>query len=51
MTLKFNDLNFKTLSINKTMDEHGKRELGTLKTRTSIRNIKIDNKLNKDLMN
>lgn len=50
MALKFSDLDHKILSINKTIDEHGKREIGTPKTSSSIRNIKIDNILNKDLL-
>lgn len=37
MALKFSDLNHSILSINKTIDEHGKREINTPKTVTSIR--------------
>lgn len=50
MALKFSDLNHSILSINKTIDEHGKREINTPKTVTSIRDIEIDRKLNRDLL-
>lgn len=50
MALKFSDLNNYIISINKTMDEHGNREVDTPKTFTSIREIQIDRKLNKDLI-
>lgn len=54
MALKFSDLNYNILSITKTLDEHGtngKRLIGTPKTKSSIRDITIDKKLNKDLLN
>lgn len=51
MALKFSDINKKILSINKTIDEHGNREINTPKTKSSIRFIEIDSRLNKDLMN
>jgi len=53
MALKFSDLNNRTISINKTIDEHhynGKRNITTPKTFSSIRNIKIDKKLYKNLL-
>lgn len=51
MALKFSDLSENTLSINKTIDEHGKREIGLPKTDSSIRKIVIDDTLKKDLLN
>ena len=50
MALKFSDLHYDFIKINKTIDEHGKREIGTPKTMSSNRVIKIDNKLKKDLL-
>ena len=53
MALKFSDLNNKILSINKTIDEHyykGIRQINTPKTYSSIRDIQIDRRLNKDLL-
>lgn len=50
MALKFSDLNKRILSINKTMNEHGNRNIDSPKTFTSMRNIEIDRKLNKDLI-
>lgn len=50
MALRFSDLNNKILNINKTIDEHGNREENTPKTNTSIRQIEIDFKLNRDLL-
>lgn len=52
MALKFSDIDIEngTVSITKTMDEHGKREVGTPKTMSSIRIIKIDKQLKKDLI-
>lgn len=50
MALKFSDLNNKILSINKTIDEHRNRTINSPKTKTSIRKIEIDRKLNKDLI-
>ena len=49
MALKFSDIKGKYISINKTIDEHGKREIGTPKTLSSIRIISIDKKLLFDL--
>ena len=54
MALKFSDLNYKEISINKTIDEHtnesGIREVGTPKTLSSVREFKLDNFLYKDLL-
>lgn len=50
MALKFSDLNKGIISINKTIDGHGKREIGTPKTTSSYRELLIDKKLNKDLL-
>lgn len=50
MALKFSDLNGDYIRINKTIDEHGKREIGTPKTISSNRTIKIDKKLKYDLL-
>ena len=49
MALKFSDLQGDFIVINKTIDEHGKREVGTPKTLSSIRSIRIDSKLKRDL--
>lgn len=51
MALRFSDLVNDTISINKTISEHGKREIGTPKTSSSYREIIIDKKLHKDLLN
>lgn len=50
MALKFSDLEGNYININKTIDEHGKRLLGTPKTASSNRFIKIDKKLKYDLL-
>ena len=50
MALKFSDLQGDYIFINKTISEHGKREIGTPKTLSSIRKIKIDRVLKKDLL-
>lgn len=53
MALKFSDLNNSIISINKTISERnidGTRYIGTPKTKSSIRDIEIDKKLNKDLL-
>lgn len=50
MALRFSDLNNRILFINKTIDEHGSREKDLPKTRTSVRKIEIDFKLNRDLL-
>lgn len=49
LALKFKDLSNGYISITKTMDSHGKRELGTPKTYTSNRSIRIDKTLENDL--
>lgn len=49
MAIKVRDLNDNFITINKTIDEHGKRELGTPKTYSSNRVIYISDKLKKDL--
>lgn len=50
MALKFSDINGNYITINKTIDEHGKREIGTPKTLSSNRVIYISNKLKKDIL-
>jgi len=50
MALKFSDLKNGYISIDKTMNSHGKRNIGTPKTRTSNRIIAIDKVLEKDLL-
>lgn len=50
MALKFSDLNNRILYFNKTINEHGKREINSPKTLSSIRKIEIDRKLNRDLL-
>lgn len=50
MALQFSDLKNGYINISKTMNEHGKREITTPKTYSSIRNVKIDKKLEKDLL-
>ena len=50
MALKFSDLQDDYIFINKTISEHGKREIGTPKTLSSVRKIKIDRVLKKDLL-
>lgn len=50
MAIKVRDLNDNFITINKTIDEHGKRELGTPKTQSSNRVIYISDKLKKDLI-
>jgi len=50
MALTFNDLDNRIISINKTIDEHGNREVNTPKTKTSNRIIAIDRKLYNDLI-
>ena len=51
MALNFNDIKGDYLIINKTIDSHDKRTIGTPKTFTSNRKIIIDKKLKKDLLN
>lgn len=53
MALKFSDLNNRIISINKTISEHsinGKRIIDTPKNMSSVREIFIDKKLNKELL-
>lgn len=50
MALKFDDLQENDVFINKTIDSHKDRSIGTPKTHSSIRKIKIDNLLKKDLL-
>ena len=50
MALKFSDLKNDYISINKTIESHKKRQIGTPKTRSSVRLVKIDRKLKKDLL-
>lgn len=50
MALKFNDIVDNYVIINKTIDSHGKRDIGTPKTLSSNRKILIDNHLKKDLL-
>lgn len=50
MALKFSDLQKGYIFITKTIESHGKREIGTPKTSSSIRKIKIDKFLEKDLL-
>lgn len=49
MALKFSDLKGGYISITKTIESHGNREIGTPKTTSSVRKIKIDKILEKDL--
>lgn len=51
IALQFSDLKNGYINISKTMNEHGKREISTPKTVSSIRKIRIDKKLEKDLLN
>lgn len=50
MALRFSDLQGEFIRINKTIDSHGNREIGTPKTISSNRVIKLDYKLKKDLL-
>lgn len=45
MALKFSDLSKFSININKTINSHGTRDIGTPKTLTSYRKISIDKKL------
>ena len=45
MALKFSDLQENCIYINKTINEHGKREINSPKTKSSIRIIHINNNL------
>lgn len=51
MALTFDDIDYNTVTINKTIDSRGKREISTPKTKNSIRKVAIDKKLYKNLMN
>lgn len=51
MALKFKDLSNGYIKVCKTIESHGKRVLTTPKTYSSNRNVKIDSKLEKDLLN
>lgn len=51
MALKFKDLSNGYINISKTINSHGKRDLGTPKTGSSNRSIKIDSILERDLIN
>lgn len=51
MALKFSDLDGNYLNINKNLTTKGGRNLDSPKNRSSIRLIKIDNKLKRDLYN
>ncbi len=50
MALKFADLSDGYINISKTLESHGKRQLGTPKTFSSNRKIKIDRILERDLL-
>ena len=50
MALKFSDIKGCSIDINKTIDQHGKREIGTPKSMSSYRIISINKKLYKNLM-
>lgn len=50
MALKFSDLNNGYISINKNLTTKGGRNLDTPKNQSSIRQVKIDNVLNRDLL-
>lgn len=50
MALKFSDIKDDYVFISKTMSEHGKREIDTPKTISSIRKIRIDKVLKNDLL-
>lgn len=50
LALTFNDLKDGYIFITKTIESHGKREITTPKTYSSVRQIKIDFKLEKDLL-
>lgn len=50
MALKFKDLSNGYINVSKTIESHGKREITTPKTYSSNRQVKIDRKLEKDLL-
>ena len=51
MALKFKDIKNGYITISKTINSHGNRELGTTKTNSSNRTIRIDKVLERDLLN
>lgn len=51
MALKFKDIKNGYILISKTINSHGTRELGTTKTSSSNRKIRIDKVLERDLLN
>ncbi len=50
LALTFNDIDNDYVTISKTINSRGKRNIGTPKTNSSNRKIKIDKKLKKDLL-
>ena len=50
MALKFSDICNNYLSVNKSIQRKGKRELDTPKNQSSIRNVIIDNRLKRNLL-
>lgn len=50
MALRFSDLKGNYITINKTIDSHSDRSVGTPKTFSSNRTIEIDNKLKLELL-
>ena len=50
MALRFSDLVGNSIIINKTIDEHGNRDIGTPKTLSSNRIVCIDSHLRRDLL-
>ncbi len=50
MALKFSDLGNFSIRINKTIDEHGNRNIDVPKTQSSIRTIQLDKKLYYELI-
>lgn len=50
MALKFSDLKDGTISISKSIQRRGNRDLDTTKNSSSIRTIKIDKRMNRDLI-
>ena len=51
MALTFKDIKNGYITISKTINNHGNRELGTPKTKSSNRKIRIDKVLERDLLN
>ena len=51
MALTFKDIKNGYITISKTINNHGNRELGTPKTKSSNRKIWIDKVLERDLLN